>query len=261
MRVKILIFPAVLAISITIFIAYIWPEQVALRQNKSSLEQSRSLLNEIQAKKKNIESLKSDLNQNKDKETFIQGYLPLKRSDEDILNGMDYLAVNSGVSIAGLAIEKAPAPVIAPPAPAEVASKEILFPTGTASDGTIVTPIVEPQMGVTRIKANVIGSFENIKTFLEQVYKMEMYNDISNLSIAAQAKGEGEQASTGTLSVSVSIEFGYLSQMQINGNYSAPIFSQSSLDFATYNKLSGLISKKIPTLEVSGQGRINPFLP
>jgi Tfp pilus assembly protein PilO len=267
MRIKLLIFPAVLAASIVIIIAYIWPEFGTLRQSFKSLDQSNGVLSSIMQKNANIKSLTNGLDQNTDKESFVKSYLPTEKNEEKIINGINYLAANAGVSLVNIAMEKEQ--VQTPVAPAQTqeptGSKDVLFSGAKDANGNSTGATQSREVKTVKIKTDVIGNYENIKSFLEQVYAMEMFSSLDSIIISKEAKtGNGGQANTdpSMLNSTLEINFGYLPELRIyNKNYSDPIFSQTSLDLTTYGRLTSLVSKKIPAIEVSTEGRTNPFLP
>lgn len=266
MRVKILIFPLALAATIAIVIAYVWPEIGKVKKTKEGLAESQAAFQNIKEKRSNVESLERTLEQNKDKEAFVLSYLPVQNQEEEIINKLNQLAADSGVVLSMLSPEKEQAKAAASEnTNEELSSKDALF--SSSKEGTATAAGQEgPVLRATKIEVKVLGSYAAVKTFLEQVYKMEMFNNITSFSIAkeaekgSQAEGEKPQ-NTDTLSAGAKIGFGYMSGTRLTGNYSAPVFSRSSFDFTPYDKLIQLVTKKIPALDVGSQGRANPFLP
>lgn len=266
MRVKILIFPLALAATIAIVIAYVWPEIGKVKETKKGLAESQAAFQNIKEKRSNVESLERALEQNKDKEAFVLSYLPVQNQEEEIINKLNQLAADSGVFLSMLSPEKEQAKPAAPEnTNEELSSKDALF--SSSKEGTITVAGQQgPVLRATKIEVKVLGSYAAVKTFLEQVYKMEMFNNITSFSVAKEAEkgsqAEGEKLqNTDTLSAGAKIGFGYMSGTRLTGNYSAPVFSRSSFDFTPYDKLIQLVTKKIPALDVGSQGRANPFLP
>lgn len=265
MRVKILIFPLALAATIAIVIAYVWPEIGEVKKTKEGLAESQAAFQNIKEKRSNMESLERALEQNKDKEAFVLSYLPARNQEEEIINKLNQLAADSGVVLIMLSPEKEQAKAAAAEnTNEELSSKDVLF--SSSKDGTAAAGQGGPVLRATKIEVKVLGSYAAAKTFLEQIYKMEMFNNITSFSIAKEAEkgsqAEGEKPQNpDTLSAGAKIGFGYMSGTRLTGNYSAPVFSRSSFDFTPYDKLIQLVTKKIPALDVGSQGRTNPFLP
>jgi hypothetical protein len=269
MRIKLLIFPAMLAASLVIIIAYIWPGFGDLRQSFKSLDESQNVLSSIMQKNGNIRSLTSGLDKNTDKESFVKSYLPTEKNEEKIINGINYLAANSGVSLVNISMskEQAQAPAAATNVQTQepAGSKDVLFSGTKDANGNVIGESQSREIKSVKIEAEVIGTYENIKSFLEQVYTLEMFSSINSIVISKESKtGSGDQTSSdpSTLNATVDIEFGYLPELRIyNKNYSDPIFSDTTLNLTAYDRLTSLVSKKIPAIEVSAEGRTNPFLP
>lgn len=266
MRIKILIFPVILAIVITICIAYIRPEFQKLKVIRDGIKTSETILAEARQKKDNIEKLKADLAQNKSKEDFVNSYMPIERSDEEIINGFNYLATNSGVSLSDISVEKPAAAKTAASEPAQPASsKDVIFATSADSSITDVTgSILNPEIRYTKIKVGISGSYDSIKNFLDQTYKMEMFNKIVAFGVSSGAKtdsGETETGNPSALSATIEADFGRMASVVVGKDYSAPIFGKTTFDMSGYNKLDSNVIRKIPAIEVGAKGRSNPFSP
>ena len=265
MRVKILIFPLVLAGAVAILIAFVWPEWKKVQTLNKEAKASQALLVEVQEKKKNIEKLKAELSRIQDKESFVLSYLPVERSDEEIINGLNYLAANSGVSLAGISVEKPAAAKTVDENTQAASSKDVIFSkSGDASIMEVSGAVLNPEIRYAKIKINVSGSYENIKNFLDQVYKMEMFNKIISFEVSSsprQSSGQDQSADPSALSVAIEADFGRMPNVIVGKDYSAPIFGRTSFDMAGYEKLESLVARKIPDISVGDKGRSNPFSP
>lgn len=261
MKIKILVFPVVLAISVTVFIAYTWPELGAVRETKSNLGESEKVWKNTLEKKNNLENLKNSLNQNQDKESFVLSYLPPDKSEERIINGISYLAANSGTSLTNLSLEEEKN-VVSKGEEAPMDSKGALFSGSSTGDtSSPENQAAKPQIRFAKFKISIIGNYDNIRTFLEDLHRMEMFNSVDSVLIGKQEENKDQSQNPGVLYTTIEASFGYLPKTKISRDYSDPVFARSSFDFASYDKLKSLVSKKIPALEVKEQGRANPFLP
>ncbi len=266
MRVKILIFPAALALSIAIVIAYVWPEKEAVREVRKALDGSRNTLQSIKEKKNNIDSLKKSLEQNQDKKSLVSSYLPSGQSEEEIINKLNWLAADSSVTLNTLSPEKetAKASAAGGEETAELSSKEVLF--SSSQEPAAVGSRPRATLRTVKINVGFSGNYASVKTFLEQIYKMEMFNNIASFSVTKEeeksSQPAGEEAKNPeALFAKAEIEFSYLPPVRLERDYTAPIFSRSSFDFTPYEKLTQMITKKAPVLEAGEHGRANPFLP
>jgi hypothetical protein len=266
MRIKIIFFPAAVAVSIAIFIMYVWPEFGNFQKARGELRESEKNLSETQEKKKNITELIAELDQNQSKENYVKSFLPLKRGEEEILNGLNFLATSAGVVIYDISLEKSPAGASPQNKSGEDAysSKDVIFSSGSESGGTAAREI-KPQLTAQKMKIGISGNYENMKNFLDQLYRIEMFN-VSESWILSRADLKNKEPETpplpaDLLSLNVDINFAQLGQFKVGNNYAAPIFSQKSFNFSSYEKLESLTSQKIPALEAVGVERVNPFLP
>lgn len=257
MRLKIIFFPAVLIVSISLFIGCIWPEYEDIEKvKKEELKSSQKILDDILTKKKNMNGLVGELNQNKNKEDLVLKYLPADKKEEDIVNGINYLAANSGMSLVIVSFEEA---------------KENKSAAGTdLAAGAAAAGSLE---GVTakfiKAKINATGKYENIRSFLGGLYRVKMLNDISLLSISkfdqdnAKTNLTEESLPEDLLMIDASADFGYLPDNRGDKELkSASIFSKKNFDFSPFETMERLVSgSNVPGIDMGAIGRNNPFLP
>src|SRR4030042_5207993 len=129
MRIKVLIFPLFRAISILTLIFYAKPEYDKMKLAKGELETKEKELADITAKQSNIKKLSGSLNQNKEKVVYIESFFPEKRGEEEIINGLHFMASNSGVTLNNIVSSKQQTQASAPaPASAEATrSQEAIY--------------------------------------------------------------------------------------------------------------------------------------
>ena len=240
-----LLFPAALAISIILFVWFIGPEFSVIKDKTSELNSEEKSLQEIMDTKQNLNSLEANLIGNADREGIVLDYLPSVRKEEEIINTLDYLATSSGISLLNLAVTCAKT--------ANVSSVSI-----AASQAGNSEEALKAKMAAKKIEAklNLVGSYEGIKSFLGQVYKVEKANNICFASISRQPESD-------SLLTEVNIDFSYLPQIRLSADdgLADPVFSQKEFNFAVVDDLMNLISGKIPEIEVGSAGKANPFLP
>lgn len=260
MRLKIFFAPLVFLIAGVIAIWYVWPTILEIQTRSLELSASKDKLNSTLERKDNLETLKGILDRNKEKEDFILSYLPSARNEEKIVDGLNYLATDSGLSLINIAVEEERLPLI------QDELGNTYDPNNTASlpEGTVI-PVVAPQTRFLIVKANTSGKYENVKMFLNQVYRMEMLNKVNSLEVKKVAIGgapvEGEQAASDTLTATVEIKFGYLPSIHEEGESLSPVFSSKEINFSQYQRLKDFVTEKIPDLDEGQKGKSNPFLP
>lgn len=242
MKLKILFFPIALVTSIVLFVWFISPEFSVIKDKVSELKSEEKSLQEIMDKKQNLSSLEANLNRNADKEEFVLSYFPSIKKEERIVNMLDYLATSSGISLLGLEMTCVKTnSALAVSNPVEN-SEEILKNKKTVKK--------------IEVELNLAGSYEGIKSFLDQVYKAERANNVYLVNISNQPEGDN-------LLAKADIEFSYLPQIRLSmdDNLAEPVFSQKEFNFASVDDLMNLIGGKIPEIEVGSAGKANPFLP
>ena len=245
MRLKILFFPFALIVSVVLLIWFISPEFAVIKNKADELNSEEKTLREVINKKQNLNSLEASLKSNADKESFVLNYLSSEKKEEEIVNTLDYLAISSGISLLDLAVADTKAdkiPSISPVADSAENSEEAL------KNRSAVKEI--------EVELNLVGSYEGIKSFLNQVYKAEKANDIYFVNISRQPESD-------SLLADVKVNFSYLPQVRLNVNdgLNEPIFSQKRFEFAIVDDLINLASSKIPEIEIDSTGKANPFLP
>lgn len=252
MKLKLLIAPFSFVVAIIIFISFVWPEIGLMSANQANIKTDQDLLNDVQTKKQNIEKLKNDLSQESDKSVIINNFLPPDRKDEKIIDGLNFLAKDSSVDLLAMTLEKSATQTAPEPA--------------TITAGVVVSAVVSRDINYLTAKIQVTGSYENIKMFLSQIYKMEMFNKISDLTISRvqsqAAPGVKTPSGSGqTLALNTSLDFGYLGSASTGNSMAAPILLQNSFDLKYFDALESLINRKIPALDEGAKGKSNPFQP
>lgn len=267
MRLKVLFAPLSFLVAIVISIWYIWPAIQDIQTKGEEIKTSKDALNFTLDKKGNIKALEESLNKNKDKEDFILSFLPLRKNEEKIIDGLNYLATDSGLSVVSISTEEEKEAAIQP-APVAAASLESNLSATDASSvaaESLATSAPKPpaKIKIVNVKISLVGKYNNIKMFLNQIHKMELFNEVISLSITkpTESASEGEQASGDTLLADVEMKFGFLPAIKVAAGESSPVFSQRDFNFNSYSTIKEMITEKIPLLEEGQKGKNNPFFP
>lgn len=264
MRLKLLIFPLALVVAVIIVITWVWPEGTTVRESYGELKKNQETLSSIKQKNQNILNLKSQLDQDQDKEKLVIGYLPLDRNEEEIVNGINYLASGASVGLVTVSVEQVKEKESAAVVDA-TGSKEALFKKGEAMGNASESADPYKLANLKYIKAKIVatGSYENVKRFVDQLYRMDLSNSVSLLNIYKGQKGaQGKSDDTSdSLTAEIEADFGYLPPSKGERVYTAAVFSQTKFDFSALEKLKSLISQAIPPVEAGEVGKNNPFIP
>ena len=268
MRLKIIFTPFVIVIAIIVSVWYIWPGIKDIQSKRKEIDANKENLNVILVKKQNSESLISVLDKNKDKEEFISKYLPASKNEDYIISGINYLATDSGLNLTSISIKDEKETETSGQSGQEIstmnAGSASSLPagsqaSGSSSPGQAVS--AKSKIRLSDVSVALSGKYENIKIFIDQLYKMEMFNEISSVAISQnKSNGQEDQSGSDVLAATFEIKFGYLPAISARtGNFD--IFSKNDFDFGPYSKISDFVARKIPNLDEGQKGKSNPFLP
>lgn len=252
------------------------PEWEKIKTGREGLAKKQENLADINIKQENIGKLSSYLSANSSDVSLVKTYLPDKRNEERIIDGVNYLATNSGVILGNIDVEKVKSAL---PEVQEGTGLDVPV-MGSASEGqvtdesTLTDPAAlapaKPQVQLTKATIRALGNYDAVVVFLTNLQKMEFFNNIESVEISTSEKSDAaqtEQTETSesqgpqVLTVEVIMNFGFLSTASVpaGGGYANSLFLKSTYETSVVEKLKNLISGKIPALEVSGQGKANPF--
>jgi hypothetical protein len=248
MRLKIIFTPIAFLIVVIISIWHIWPTVQEINTKRSEISKASDDLNRTRDKKNNVGILKTDLDNNKEKEDYILNYLPLLRSDEKTVNTINYIADDSGISLISLSLEEGKMTV---PVPVQT------------SDNVLNNQINDPSVEFITAKITLLGKYDNIKMFLKQMHNAGIFNKITSLDISKKTSSseEGNQSNSDILSANITSGFGYMKPIHSESGDYSNIFSKKNFDFSEEIKLHDSMTKSIPVLDEGQKGKSNPFLP
>ncbi|EKE15927.1 MAG: hypothetical protein ACD_11C00074G0002 [uncultured bacterium] len=262
MKLKLLFFPLMLIASISVLVAFVWPEISNIRKVMAENKIAEEKIALIKEKKDIVRSLDQELGKNSDKEKIMKDYLAEGKNEERIINSLNYLAVSTGVSLVD-------ASVVADSDVTAIEEKEEDIPTSNNVFNFSQEPISPSQVTIpvdlknVSFNISITGKYENIKAFLSGMNRLELMNNIKLVDItqykAESTEGE-ESQSTELLSVEVSSEFYYLEKMKVPGSYGLTALNASNFDFSQVDKIKQFISQGASVLEVGERGNKNPFV-
>lgn len=244
MRLKIFLTPLAFLIAVVVSIWYIWPAAMNIQLKTEEVKISQENLNTTLEKKNNVAILVDSLDKNKDKENFIFKFLPPSKDEEKIVNGLNYLASDSGVNLLNVSMKDEKINE-----QKSVVASDSSMPDQSGTMSTVKFAIVN---------LDISGKYDNIKIFLSQLHKMEIINKINSLSVSRATEDDAEGD---ILAANLEIKFGYMAYINQTGNNLSAVFSKSNFNFDSYSKINELVSQKIPVLDAGQKGKANPFLP
>ena len=279
MRLKYLFFPVILVLSLIIIAGYIWPEIQTIQKAKGDYAQSAALLAAVKGSQNNIQSIDADLTTNSDKSGLVMAYLPQTKSEERIVDSLNYLATGAGLSVINIGLDKDSTPVVpAAPLVAPLTSLNGQSADSSAAPAAAPAPATPSIDNLKVSSANahvtVVGEYEKILMYTDQIQRMGMDAAITKIDIAPQpaaaapAAGQGAtppSGSTPLLTADITIGFSWAPALR-NTTFDSNNFTSASFDFTPVDKLQAFISQPpapsaIPQIQATAAGKTNPFLP
>lgn len=267
MRLKFLFFPSVLIVAVALFIGVIWPGlQEYKLKNAENAELEKQLL-DLDKREQNAQQMAQELENKKEMRDFMDKYLPVKPSEERILDSVNYVSVGSGVALAGIEVKEAPRDTSAEAAaPGGIALTSVdpamvnTLGESAAQGGTAAQPSPVKMMDA---KVKVVGEYDKIKLFLANIRKLEFYNNIKSVTLSKQeatTDENGEKTNENVLTATMEISFGHMPRVKAQ-SADGSLFSAAALETGSYEAVREYAKQVIPALEPELAGRGNPFLP
>jgi hypothetical protein len=267
MKLKIIIFPFILIMSIIMSVNFIYPDYQKIIATQAEIKSKETMLTDLEQKSQNVKALASDLESNATKKDFVMNYLPEKKNEEIIVDRANYLTADTSTLLVNTDLKKSEVAVEPQVSPEEqqVADTNAIF-TGNNSQ-TQIQP--EPAVSVSLLDSTIklIGTYGNIKNYLNRLYRIEDWYNIDSLEIKKNVDTNTEQGSQGSndvknLIVDYKLSFGYLPKMGLKINQVPKIFSQSNFDFTPVDKAMELYTSVVPDIDTGNYGgRVDPFFP
>jgi len=260
MRLKILVVPFSILVSLILVIGYIKPDITVLQDKRVLLETKKEQSTWIATLLGNVDTLTSSLNGQPESESLVKTYLPKTMDQDRTIDMFNYLASQSGVFVSDMnmkevVLESVREDAILTPAQAPLV-------TGVEGGVTPVAPVVslKPKVQAYMAEVEVKGSYEGIKGFFDRVSHMNRYHKILTFSIGTEKDDSGEETA-GVLTGSLQSRFDYFPLQPVESALNVPIFLRGTVDSSQVASLLSWVSYTVPPLMQSGTGRTNPFQP
>ncbi|HLC94923.1 MAG TPA: hypothetical protein VJH89_00410 [Patescibacteria group bacterium] len=259
MQLKLLIVPFFIIMILVLGIGYIKPDVDVIKAKKAEILVRETQVAKLNSVLANIESLNSLLDTKQTTEEFLYTYLPATLNQEQVIDAFNFFATQSGLAIANVCVIQSKSKWSADEALRNVVVEDLMEAREDFIQRTLINvnagvPVSAPPVRVRSffLAGSVIGSYENIKSFLERMTHLERFHAIHLFSLESVAESTN-------LMGSFEIEYGYVPKQSIPSALSMPIFFQPTLDFSTVDTLQNTIKQPLPVLEKGQTGRPNPF--
>lgn len=260
MKVKILIAPLLIVSMVALLIWIIYPAYTngvdGVKEKRAEYEKEKGTLNIISQKTANMESLYASLaaESNKPKEDTLMKYVPDSIKEEEVINNLNYLITNEGLSVTNLSV--------AQPAKKEEMPVLPVEPTGDSAEATdeAAEQIVPAVPDMFKVNFSAVGSYDKIKSLIDKIYKLERFNGVTTLSIDKLTDQSGASDGNNLQAVGV-LEFALFGKTANPANPQNPVFAKSNFNWAVVDKINSSKNVNATKLNVDSSSRANPFLP
>jgi hypothetical protein len=245
MRLKLLLAPLMMILIIVSIIWFVVPAYQDVSLKRSELKDSEAKLEELKAKALAADKLVSDLQSKNAEQSTVLTYLPASTFEEQVIDNLNYIASNDGVSIYNLSVKE-----ITP---------EALAAAGIAAG----TEKSNPSLKKVEVSYGMVGGYDKIKSVLQKIFMLKRYNGVKSISIKKvfSPGSENKDASADNLQADVKLAFDYLEEMKTVENLDNAILTSGTFNMKAVNDIGSVTSVELMKLAPPAAGRANPFQP
>lgn len=275
MNLKFLFFPFSLVAATVLSIWFIWPtwfdDEEGIVAIKKEIERQETELSNIKSRKNNLNSLKDSIDSNVADVSLTRKYYPEEKDTETMINEANYFASSAGVAITNFDVtilDSSKRRIRGGAAAFECwPSDDSVTTTAAPTQQEVASGIEESQVAITSVELTVVGGYEKIRDFTNKLQKMELINNVSNITIEKAGATEEELkegVSPDTLKADIKVCFGHIQKPKIDpeGDFiKHQAFSSKTFDFGYVDKVKGEIYRSAAPIEIGATGKNNPFIP
>jgi hypothetical protein len=204
----------------------------------------------------NTRRLMAQLNANKTDQNTIMTFVPEDLKEEEIIDNLNFIASNEGLSVVNLSLK--PAPLVS------------LMDTGTVNESgqqilnNTVAQNAAPKPKNYDVSFSVTGNYEKIKNVFEKIYRLGRYNVVGSLEIKKQEEKDAsgkKSGPTNNLIANAQLKFNVLRKGEQPVSIDNPAFAKASFDLSSAQAIRDKKSVEILKMNIDQAGRTNPFLP
>lgn len=253
MSLKLILFPGILIISLTIIFGYIRPDIITILEKRATEAAKRSDLAKVESIETNVQTLSQSIRARQETEHLVQRYLPLAVDQERAVDMVNFLAQQSGVVVTSLYIKDSTPPP----------SVNVQPITTLAGEGEVVTmPDAAPEPPKSyAVQVTVLGVYENIRSFFERLHRTDRLHQTELMAIKRPIDRPQQNLPESFLEGVLTLDLKYYPEKRSGNALNQPLFAESSLDFGAANTLADFINSPVGDLVQPAVGRVNPFEP
>jgi len=272
MKIKFLLMPSAIIISIVIIIWNVWPTWFnqdlddSIATLKLNIKTEQAEVNKIKERKQNVTKLTNELQSDSGNKDLVFNYYPIIRKEEDVINKINHVAFGAGVFLTEIGVEYGKTD--------KKNTLEKILAISAKKENTNITDAEKALLTGTKVEKtpsfvtadiNVYGDYAQIKNFLYSLYATGLLNNVQSFDIhkGEDANAGEEEASSNKLNANIKISFGYISKKKDKAIdlINESLFASGNFNFDELNEKRDLMSEKYPNSEIGERGIINPFAP
>jgi len=242
MSFKILLFPLFSLLTLSLIIGFLKPDLDTIIEKKDTIKNQRTLIEDSGSIAKHIDQLTSVVNENLESKKILFTYLPTTFDQDVVIDSFNFLATNSNLFVDEIIFDKG----------TNVAVNNL-----TDGDGSSTIPNKQ-KVSLVPFTGKVIGSYQDIKTFLSQLTHTNRFQNMNSFSLESKQKSNGTEVSD-LLEGTINIDYGYLRGFSVSSAIDVPFLKNKlSFDLSPITIFKDKMTN-IPLSVVTMFGKENPF--
>lgn len=250
MKVKILLVPLALVLSLGLCVWFVFPAYHEMRNQMNQLKKEKLQLSDLTQKEEKVKVLMSSLNENADKQSLVLKFLPDIRKEEEIIKNLNEIVTQEGLSVSNISVHK----------PKTVVEEAIIPEIEQSSESLVLNSA--PKINKFEVSLNIAGEYEKINNAMNKINALKRYNEVSGLKIS-KILSEKDTEATNNLKANFTLDFVYMDMEKIESieDTNNPIFTTGKFNLSAIEKIQKLKNTEVLSVSLDATGKNNPFLP
>lgn len=262
MKLKVLLFPALVVIIITLLIWMVYPAYSngtdGLKEKLKELKTEKEKLASVDSKGENISSLSSQIAANAEKKGILFEYLPENIKEEEIIDNLNYLAGKDNLLVYDLNVSREKS-VEAEPGTITLGEAEGLTSPGADLSASASPVIPWPAVKDIKVDMSVAGNYNGMKDMLDKIYRLGRFNQVSTVEIKKPITSDKDTGDN--LEFDAVFNFKFLNKISTLSDLDNGVFSNKSFNMKVISDIENQKSTNMLNLEADQTGKSNPFFP
>lgn len=269
MKVKVLLVPLFITISIALVIWFVYPAVTngtdGLKETYEQLQKEKKLVSELDVKSQNVQKLMAQIASGTEEKNTLFQFLPEDAKEEEIIDNLNFLAGNNELPVIDLSVTQPKKEELSPEMteaivevgsdlPVQSSGAENLLDAGTGIAKVIPAPVAKNL----EVSFSVIGSYDKMKALLDKVGKLERFNKIETLEIK---RPDGEGVPADLLQMKAVLTFNFFKKKAVLSDIENKVFGLAQFDMGAISDIKNSRSVDVLKLNIEQSGKANPFLP